>query len=456
MASSRKSSCDLIGSVAAALSGLVPPGSSILLGLSGGLDSVVLLHVLNCLGPKFGWRLSALHVHHGISPNADGWAEFCTNLCAEQDIPIRVERVDVSPLRDLGVEAAARQLRYAVLNAQPVDFVALAHHRDDQAETVLLQLLRGAGVRGASAMPMCKKRAGQSALLRPLLDVDRGVLSAYAQRHGLTWVDDESNADIAYPRNYLRHQVLPKVAEYFPAYRQTLARSAQHFAEASSLLDELAADDARQAIASDTLDIRLLKTFPSARGKNLLRYFILCRSAPLPDTSRLEEIYRQLCNVREGAQIRIVWQGWQICCYRNRAYVLRQSEASFGWEIAWGGERFLQLPGSLGQLEFQRVNGFGLNLRKLRQGAVVIRPRAGGERIRLHEGGPGKTLKNVFQELAVPPWVREEIPLLWCAGELVCIPGLVMAEHWRTEGNEEGVLPVWPGVAGLTARRMSL
>ena len=282
MENSRKSSCkgnpplqkggrgDLLKHVAHLLSPVVPAGSSILLGLSGGVDSVVLLHLLQQLSPRHSWRFSALHVHHGISPQADAWAAFCADLCARHDVPLQVEHVDITPLRELGIEAAARKLRHAALAGQRADFVALAHHQDDQAETMLLQLLRGAGVRGASAMTFVK-RASQhtpspltgegggegdaypgTVLLRPLLDIPRSALLDYAQQHALQWVEDESNADDAYPRNFLRHRVLTLLEQRFPAYRETLSRSARHFAEASELLDQLAQQDAN--------------IFPSPRG----------------------------------------------------------------------------------------------------------------------------------------------------------------------------------------------
>ena len=191
--------------VADTLSSVVPRGSSLLLGLSGGVDSVVLLHLLAQLSPRFSWKLSAMHVHHGISVHAGSWAAFCSELCAKYSIPLQIERVDITPLRDMGIEAAARQLRHAALARQKVDFIALAHHRDDQAETLLLQLLRGAGVRGASAMPLLKPRKGAPSLLRPLLDITRSELEAYASEHGLRWVEDDSNEDVSYPRNVFRH-----------------------------------------------------------------------------------------------------------------------------------------------------------------------------------------------------------------------------------------------------------
>src|SRR5512145_2242392 len=208
--------------LAAQLAPLVPARSSILVGLSGGADSVVLLHLLQQLAPHFSWRLSALHVHHGISPNADAWADFCADLCARHHITLHVERVDIAPLLQHGIEAAARKLRHAAFAEQSCDFVALAHHADDQAETLLLQLLRGAGVRGASAMAQFAERTGSATVIRPLLHISREEILDYAVTHQLHWMEDESNADDSYPRNYLRHRVLPLLGEKFPAYRNTL------------------------------------------------------------------------------------------------------------------------------------------------------------------------------------------------------------------------------------------
>src|SRR3989338_1659156 len=222
MASSRKLSlADFTGRIAAHIVPLLPAHSSILIGLSGGVDSVVLLHLLHQLAPRFSWQLSALHVHHGISPNADAWAEFCAELCARLHIPLHVEHVDIAPLRKHGIEAAARKLRHAAFARQSCDFVALAHHADDQAETLLLQLLRGAGVRGASAMPLLAGREGSPNLLRPLLHCLRREILDYAAAHGLRWIEDESNADDSYPRNFLRHRLLPLLEEKFPAYRRS-------------------------------------------------------------------------------------------------------------------------------------------------------------------------------------------------------------------------------------------
>ncbi|WP_394984726.1 tRNA lysidine(34) synthetase TilS, partial [Cellvibrio sp.] len=374
---------------------MLPAGSSILLGLSGGVDSVVLLHLLQKLSLRYSWRLSALHVHHGISPLADVWAVFCADLCALYGVSLQVEHVNIAPLRSLGIEAAARKLRHAALAQQQVDFVALAHHLDDQAETLLLQLLRGAGVRGASAMPAIKHCANVPTLLRPLLDVPRSILLEYAQQHGLQWVEDESNADDTYPRNFLRHRILPLLEQRFPAYRKTMLRSAQHFAEATELLDELAQQDAEWAIADNRLDIKQLRVLGVVRGKNLLRYFLAAQGAPIPDSTRLQEMLRQLCNARPDAQVCIDWQGWQMRRYRDHAYTMPALPLPVDLTVMWHGETEIMLPPPHGALHFKYAIGQGISLAKLQLGIAMIRSRHGGENIRVDAARPKRDLKNL-------------------------------------------------------------
>lgn len=443
MANSRKLKSDLVKRVSSTLTSVVPSGSSLLVALSGGVDSVVLLHLLHQISPSFSLRLSALHVHHGISRHADSWEKFCIELCTKYAIPLQIERVDIVPLRDLGIEAAARQLRHAALARQQVDFIALAHHRDDQVETLLLQLLRGAGVRGCSAMPVLKQRKDAPALLRPLLEVSRSELEIYAQENTLHWVEDDSNEDVSYPRNFLRHRVLPEIAKCFPSYRSTMTRSASHFAEASALLDELAIQDAASAVQNERLSVAVLRLLSSARGKNLLRYFLTQQGAPLPDTTRLTEMLRQLCDAGEAAQIRITWQDWQLRCYQDYAYAMPITLPAVDFEIVWQGEEEITLPASHGTLCFQQVVGHGLKLDRLKQDKVLIRPRRGSENIQLNKTRPRQSLRNMLPQMGVPPWQRELLPLLFCGNELVCIPGLASAEHYLAKENEAGVLVHW-------------
>ncbi|RFC41259.1 MAG: tRNA(Ile)-lysidine synthase [Candidatus Nitrotoga sp. CP45] len=449
MASSRKSSFDLTECVTDALSPLLTAGSSILLGLSGGVDSVVLLHLLQQLSLRYSWCLSALHVHHGISPQADDWAVFCADLCALYEIPLQIEHVNIAPLRSLGIEAAARKLRHAALVQQQVDFVALAHHLDDQAETLLLQLLRGAGVRGASAMPAIKHRANVPTLLRPLLNVPRSILLEYAQQHALQWVEDESNADDAYPRNFLRHRILPLLEQRFPAYRKTLLRSAQHFAEAAELLDELAQQDAELAIVDNRLDVKKLRVLGVIRAKNLLRYFLAAQGTPIPDSTRLQEMLRQLCNARQDAQVCIDWQGWQMRRYRDHAYTMSALPPPVDFTVIWHGEAEVLLPPPHGALLFKHAIGQGVSLAKLQLGIVKIRSRHGGENIRVNAARGQRELKNLLQEHGILPWQRDLLPLLFCNADLVCVPGIAIANTYLAQSNEAGVVVIWRAMLNM-------
>ncbi len=455
MENTRKlNSKNLLERVDSVLSPVLPAGGSIVTGLSGGVDSVVLLHLLHQLSPKYSWRLSALHVHHGISPRADAWAALCTDLCAQHNIPLQIEHVDIAPLRDMGVEAAARKLRHEALAQQPVDVVALAHHLDDQAETLLLQLLRGAGVRGASAMPIVKYRADSPLLVRPLLDVTRSELIAYAQQHQLQWVEDESNADDNYPRNFLRHRVLPVLDQKFPAYRDTLARCARHFAEASELLDDLARLDAPDLFPSPAcgrggrgegdvvlLEVSHLQSLSQARAKNLLRYYLHGSGAPLPQAVQLDDMLQQLCGARQDAEVCIAYGSWQVRRYQDRVYVLRAlGEFDLNFVLRWNGEIEMDWPPLNTRLQFKPSQGAGISGEKLLRAPVTLRLRQGGESLRPQPNGATRTLKNLLQEHHIPPWQRDRLPLLYCGDELVCVPNVAAAAEYQAGQEEPGIV----------------
>ena len=459
---------DLADRVAARLAPLIPAHGSILIGLSGGADSVVLLHLLRQLAPRFSWKLSALHVHHGISPNADAWADFCAGLCASYAIPLHVEHVDIAPLREHGIEAAARKLRHAAFAGQACDFVALAHHADDQAETLLLQLLRGSGVRGASAMPVlglmeplairlsCQEtpakplvmpkrpllaeRGDSPNLLRPLLHCSRREILDYAAANDLQWIEDESNADDSYPRNFLRHRVLPLLSEKFPAYRGTLSRSARHFAEASELLDDLARLDAAQAIHDDTLAVAVLQTLTRPRAKNLLRYFLHSIGAPMPQAVQLDDMLHQLCGARVDAAVCIAYGDWEVRRYQGQVYALRAlGEFDRNIVLPWHGEAGMDWPALNMRLCFNHTHEPGISLAKLQRAPVTLRLRQGGETLRPHPNAATRTLKNLLQEHHVPPWQRDRLPLLFCGDELVCATGVAIAAGYQSDMGEAAI-----------------
>ncbi|TAK40865.1 MAG: tRNA lysidine(34) synthetase TilS [Betaproteobacteria bacterium] len=396
-------------------------GRRLLAGLSGGVDSVVLLHVLRALAPQFGYRLAALHVHHGLSRNAGRWSRFCAALCRRWRVPLSVRRVRVRRAGE-GIEAAARAARYAVFRRSRAAAVALAHQLDDQAETVLLNLLRGAGAAGASGMPAAGRQRGLL-LLRPLLEVPREAIVAYAEANGLAWMEDESNADETLTRNFLRRRVAPLLARRFPRWRESLARAARHFAAA-----EIDAN-------------RLLREFLGARGLRA------------PSERRLAEMLRQLTRAREDARIELKHDGAVLRRYRSRVTVERQQSPARFAPVTWDGAARLALAPLGGELRFRRARGAGIDPARLARAPVVVRLRSGGERLQPDARRPRRTLKNLFQEAGVPPWERERLPLLYCGTDLIWAPGLGVDAHYHAGPAARGIVPEWRPAGASGTRR---
>lgn len=438
---------DLVSHVDVHLRAWAPPGAHLLLGLSGGIDSVALLAVLAGLSASGRFSLRALHVNHGISPNAADWSRFCAGLCEAMGIPLSVETVDLAPLRHLGLEAAARVARYAAFGRHPGDFLVLAQHRDDQAETVLLQLLRGAGLPGVSGMAaVMPQGAGPAhlAVLRPLLDVPRRDIAAFARGRGFAWIEDESNGDIRRDRNFIRHRVLPEIEQRFGAARKVIARSARHFAQAAILLDELGRNDLDSARHADGWRVDSLRALGPARAKNALRALCRAQGVASPAEPRLEELWRQLRRAREDASMRIDIDARMFHRYRGTLYVqARQSEPVANWSALWEGEPKLALPELGGVLLFKAEEGRGLSVEKLRQAPVTVRLRCGGEVFRPDAKRPRRTLKNLMQERGIPPWKRRGLPLVYCGEHLVCVPEIGEDAEWRAQAGEAGLIVSW-------------
>ena len=440
MANSKKTRSDLISRVESVLQGRVKPGDRLVLGLSGGLDSAALLDILCELKPRFGFELAAIHVNHQISSNAPAWAEFCRALCVQRQVPFEAVAVDLHNKQGLGLEAAAREARYGVFVGQQAEFILLAHHLDDQAETALLQLLRGAGVKGMSAMPVSRERPSGPMLLRPLLEISRRELEAYAKARELRWVEDESNQDIYYGRNFLRHEVMPLIAKRFPAYRETFSRSARHFAEAASLLDDLARMDAAGAIASGRLNVAALQHLDEARAKNLLRYYFSLQGVLAPSAQRLDEMLRQLTTASPDAGICLHFGKLEIRRYRGEIYLAGHATelaGDVGW--AWRGEAQLNLSPLSMQLVSRENVGEGISLSRLHSAPVTIRLRQGGEKFQPDCKRPRRSLKNLLQEAAVPPWQREQLPLLFCGEQLAWVPGIGVDCAFKAVPDEAAV-----------------
>ena len=412
---------------------------------SGGLDSTVLLHLLAHLAKTESLPpLSAIHIHHGLQAAADAWPQHCQSVCDALGVSLQVERVTVQPGASL--ERAARDARYAVFSSltQANDVLLTGQHRDDQAETLLFRLMRGAGVRGLSGMP-AQRPVGQGALIRPLLDVSRAELEAYAQTHQLRWIEDPSNQDRQFSRNYLRHQVMPRLTGRWPQAQASMARSAAHLREAQSLLDELAQIDlAHAATAHDfewlglrSLALAPLAALSAARQRNALSHWLepLTR---LPDTDH--------------------WSGWTDLC--DAAH-----DASPVWRLAdgelhrsagrlwWLSGDWLRTPAIGGEWQTPASplrlpdNGRVMFTGQSPAGPLQIRYRQGGEVMELADRGH-RDLKRLLNERAVPGFVRGRLPLLFRGAELLAVanlPGLdgnAQGEwklHWQPIDEDQGL-----------------
>lgn len=434
----------------------VPHDARVGIAFSGGLDSSVLLDAaVRVVGAQ---RCTALHVHHGLSPNASRWLAHCEATARTLGAGFDVERVDVRRRAGESIEAAARDARYRALDAmctrQGLCALWLAHHADDQAETVLLQLLRGAGVAGLAAMAP-HRVDGAAAIpiprVRPFLPLLRAQLERYARSRALRWIEDESNADTRYARNALRHDVIPALTVHFPGFRDALARTAAHAASAQRLLDDLAKIDS-EAISREegaALSREALLALDSARAANAMRWWIRLAGLPAPSAARLGEMLRQLREVRDEHALRIEHAGRCLRLYRDSIHwesieervpaadpqtTVAIKEPSV---LIWRRQDVWQLPQWRGSLVFVPVaegeaandGQIDLNLADtiaealLESAPLTARARVGGERMRRAPGAPARTLKNLFQEAGVPAWQRD-VPLIYLGERLLFVPHL--------------------------------
>jgi tRNA(Ile)-lysidine synthase len=418
------------------------------LGLSGGLDSTVLLHVLAGLRGALGFELSAVHVNHGLIPGASAWAVRCRQLCDGLGVPFLVREVVVRRDHPGGLEAAAREARHGALQEDAGGAcLVLAHHQGDQAETVLFRALRGAGMRGAGGMRVWDARAGGVAIWRPLLDVPRRDLQAYADEHALLWVEDPSNQDPRFSRNFLRLEVLPRLEARQAGASAALARTGRLCAEAADLLDDLA--DLDLAAMGGTDDHRFNHSMAlgltSPRLRNVLRRVLHGAGALMPDEERLREAERQMRQETAAAGWRLVLGSHALCVYRDAWWIEPAGRPVMAVPQVWAGEPRLAWAG--GAVAFNAAVGQGIAASMLHGVCCEIRPRVGGERLRLRSDGPARSIKNLLQEAAIPPWRRRSLPLLWVEGRLAWVAGVGVDVAFRCPPGEPGVVPDWSATA---------
>lgn len=418
----------------------LPANPRLCVAYSGGVDSHVLLHALAQLRAPQSLSVRAVHVDHGLQAASNDWAQHCKQVCISLDIPCVIERIKVINQGKDGLEAAARRGRYTCLlrHLEPGEVLLTAHHQDDQAETVLLQLLRGAGVQGLAGMPRLTP-FGAGWLARPLLAFSRRALEHYARAEKLRWIEDPSNRDLRHGRNLLRHDVFPVLQGRWPTAARQLAQTAQHAAEAAGLLDEMAHADLNPCRVAEGLRVTALARLPAPRRRNALRYWIRERGFQVPATALLERVSALVESLPRTRQAEIRWGGAVLRRYRDLLALHSVSLAPPAEPAPdWDGRTPLWLPAAGVQLRLLPTSGVGLARQRLDGASLQVRFRQGGERCQLPGRPHHHKLKKLLQAAGVPPWERARLPLLYVNNALAAIGDRWVCEPYAARPGEPG------------------
>lgn len=420
-------------------------------GFSGGVDSTALLHLLQewCRTHAGSPPLTALHVNHGLQHQAQEWENHCAWICQFLKVPMLAEEVAVEE-GDHGPEAAAREARYRVFEARlgPGDVLFLGHHLDDQVETFFLRLLRGSGVRGLAAMP-ARRPLGEGQLARPLLQVSRDQLLHYTDLHGLKCIEDPSNADSALDRNYLRHQILPRLAERWPGYRQTVNRASEHMSSAAASLEAgVETPVTHFSIVGDPgIDAALLTGQSSESAALVLRAWLRAGGCKAPDQLALAEFLRQLQQADASASPRLQTGSYVLQRYRESVYLTIEPAGVAHSSLSLGPAQSRHMPG-VGEVSLQPGDGEGIWLAPGEE--LELRWRQGGERCRPIDRDRSTSLKKLLQERRVPPWWRDRIPLFYLGEELLAVGDLWLCHSSRYgstgRAGEHCYVPRWTAI----------
>src|SRR3984957_7197205 len=419
-------------SLRAALDAHVPAGATgLVVALSGGADSASLLAAAASLGTSFrGLPLRAVHIDHGLQAAAAAFREACAALCASLSVPLAVISVDVPTPPGASLEASARDARYAALAAdpRPRECLLTAHHREDQAETLLLQALRGAGLKGLSAMPACRS-LGNGWHLRPVLDVPQSELLAFGAHEG-GGVGDPMNEDSRFDRGYLRRQVWPLIKTRWPGAGTALSRTARHVAEAQDLLERTGAMDVGRLRDGAALSGPGLGALGSQERINALRLWLRDAGVEPPSEARLTEALRQIFEAEADHLPAIEWGGYALRRYRKRVFLTQSHpprlEATLRWSAAPGAR--LDLGPELGALRWVAQTG-GIEAGRLPD-TLTVRRRGGGETLKPGFQAKTRSVQHLCQSQGVLPWLRDALPMVWAADSLIAVADLWLDARW--------------------------
>ena len=405
--------------------------------LSGGVDSIVLLHALSQLKTKLKLELNAIHIHHDLSPNADDWLTFCYNECQKLSITIKSDKINIKQDLSMGIEAAARKSRYQALEIYRKGILVLGHHQNDQAETLLLQLFRGSGLNGLAAMPTFDR---ERFIWRPLLRINREIIEDYAKENNLNFIEDESNNNLHFDRNFLRKEILPLIKSRYPDIINTISRSSENIAEGLNLHKAIAKEDANLYFSKnkERLSLSMLKVLEKERVVNLIRWWLDVNKQLMPSKKTMSELYKQIKDVKKDALLNIdISESISIKAYRDELFLVEKQIKIDPYELIWRGEEVVELPGN-SKLIFKRSVGAGFSLSKIGSKTLTIQNRNGGESFKPKNNQPTRTLKYLLQTSNIPPWKRQLMPLVFSENELVAVPDFGVHFKFQADKEEDG------------------
>jgi len=412
------------------------------IGLSGGVDSMVLLNVLYQLKTKLNLKLSAIYVHHGLSKNADNWGQVCFDECKKLGVDFSQKKINIDNSEGIGIEASARKARYQILHQLSNEFLVTAHHQNDQAETLMLQLLRGSGLKGLASMPSYDEKRH---LWRPFLKLSRDLIEEYAKNNNIRFIEDESNKNIEFDRNFLRLEIFPKLIKRFPQTIKSLGRSADLVAEGLNLNKAIAKEDAKNYFSEDfiKLNTKIFSTLPRDRVVNLIRWWLDKNQQKMPSQKIMDQIYTQIISAKKDAQINIhISSEMSVRAYKNFLWLVKIKKEKNSYDLIWKGEDIFELPGS-GKLLFKPCLGKGISLEKVGSSILRIQNRKGGERFKPKRNQPTRTLKYLLQEMNMPPWEREFLPIIYSEDMLVVVPNYGVHHEFVTDKDKMGLIIEW-------------
>lgn len=419
----------------------------IVIAFSGGIDSSVMLNIMCKKRDKLKQSIEAIYIDHGLNDKSAEWGVFCSKECEKHQIAFKTIKIKEDCPKNSSIEAWARNIRYSLFveSMKKNDILLTAHHQDDQVETFFLQLLRGAGPQGLASMPIVKK-IEHIFHIRPFLYFQRKEIIEYAHNHNISWLEDETNYDVKYQRNFIRHNVLPEISKVWPSYQQNILRTIKHQVEYKKILDEIAMIDIETVSTNNfnNLDVNLIKKLSVERQKNLIFFWLKKINLESPTSKHMDQIINTLINSDQEKSPCVNWNNTELRRYKTLLYASGLTNAyDSNFEINWDTASPLSIEGET--LIAKETEGKGISKKSIKDAKIIIRYRHGGEKIYSNSLKQSKSIKQLFQEHNVLPWLRNKVPLIYINEKLAVVPGFCVDRNYLANKNETSLDIQWSG-----------